>query len=199
MTPQSDDLCRLWQSDSGNGAVDPSDLLRELERRSRSFDRMIRRRDIREIAGGLVVTVVYGLMAWKAGTLLFLVSDIWLAACGVWFAYYLRRDSKRSLQPVPDQSLVVYRQSLMERYDGQIRLARSVKYWFLLPMWFGLLLQALASRLDGGSWFKFSMIMLVATVGNGFVWWLNEGPGVRYLERKRRQLAALLGEDGGSR
>ena len=199
MTPQSDDLCRLWQSDSGNGAVDPSDLLRELERRSRSFDRMIRRRDIREIAGGLVVTVVYGLMAWKAGTLLFLVSDIWLAACGVWFAYYLRRDSKRSLQPVPDQSLVVYRQSLMERYDGQIRLARSVKYWFLLPMWFGLLLQALASRLDGGSWFKFSMIRLVATVGNGFVWWLNEGPGVRYLERKRRQLAALLGEDGGSR
>jgi hypothetical protein len=197
MTPRSDYLCRLWQSDSGNGAVDPRDLLRELERRSRSFDRMIRRRDIREIAGGLALTVIYGLMAWKAGTLLYRVSDIWLAACGVWFAYYLRRDSKRSLQPVPDQSLAVYRQSLMERYDGQIRLARSVKYWFLLPMWFGLLLQAVASRLDGGSWFKFSMIMLVATVGNGFVWWLNEGPGIRYLERKRRQLAALIGEDGG--
>jgi len=192
-------LCRLWQSDSGNGAVDARDLLRELERRSHSFDRMIRRRDVREITGGLALMVVYGWMAWHAGTLLYRISDIWLAACGVWFVFYLRRDSKRSLAPVPDQNLAIYRQSLIERYDGQIRLARSVKYWFLLPLWLGLLLQAVAALGDRNGVFKFSMIMLVATVGNVFVWWLNEGPGVRYLERKRRELAALIGEEGASR
>jgi len=199
MNSPTDYLCRLWQSDSGNGPVDTSDLLRELQRRNNSFDRMIRRRDIREIAGGLALTVIYGLMAWKAGTLLFRVSDIWLALCGVWIAYYLHRDSKRSLQPIPDQSLAIYRQSLMERYDGQIRLARTVKYWFLLPLWFGLLLQAVAALPGPRGVFKFSMVMLVATAGCAFVWWLNEGPAVRYLQHKRRELAALIGDEGGAR
>lgn len=198
MTP-FDDLCRLWQSDSGNGALDTHDLLRELERRSRGFDRMIRRRDIRESLGGLALTVVYSWFALRAGTLLFRVSDIWLAACGAWFVFYLLRNSRLSLMPVPEQSLALYRRALMERYDGQIRLARTVKYWFLLPLWIGLSLQAVASLADRGGIFKFSAIMILATVGNVFVWWLNEGPAVRYLERKRRELAALIGEDGGSR
>jgi len=199
MSSPTDYLCRLWQSDSGNGSVDTSDLLRELQRRNTSFDRMIRRRDIREIAGGLALTVIYGWMAWKAGSLLYRVSDIWLAACGVWFAYYLRRDSKRALAPVPDQNLAVFRQSLMDRYDGQIRLLCSVKYWFLLPAWIGLLLQAVAALGGPRGLFKFSLVMLVATAGNAFVWWLNEGPAVRYLNRKRRELEALIGEDGESR
>jgi hypothetical protein len=199
MKPQFDDLCRLWQSDSGPRPVDAQELLRELERRSRGFERMIRRRDIREILGGLAVTVIYSWFALDAGTMLYRISDIWLAACGIWFVWYLRRDSKRSLQPVPDQTLAIYRRTLMERYDGQIRLAKSVKYWFLAPLWFGLLLQAIAALNDPGGWFKFSMIMLISTAGNGFVWWLNEGPGVRYLERKRRELAALIGENGESK
>jgi len=141
---------------------------------------------------------VYGWLALYEHNALLRFSDIWLAACGVWFAFYLRRDSKRSLQPVPEQSLAVYRRTLMERYDGQIRLARSVKYWFLIPIWLGLLLQAVASLADPRGVRKFWLVMLVATAGLVFVWWLNEGPGVRYLERKRRELAALLGEEGAS-
>src|ERR1019366_4477078 len=95
-----------------------------------------------------------------------------------------------------EQTLDVYRQALVERYDGQIRLAKSVKYWFILPMWLGQMLYNIAYRVNGGNNIKFVMVTIFVTAGNAFVWWLNEGPGIRRLQRKRRDLATLLGEEG---
>ncbi len=194
MTP-SDELRQLWQSDI-NEAIDQRDLLRELERRMRNFDRTIRWRDVRETAAGLIVTIVYLWFAAHAGTTLERVADLWLAAWGVWIAVFLRRYFKLSRKPAPEQTLAVYSKALVERYDGQIRLSKSVKYWFILPAWLGLLLYAVAYRVDGGNNIKFLKLVIFVTAVNAFVWWLNEGPGIRYLRRKRQELAVLMGEEG---
>jgi len=85
---------------------------------------------------------------------------------------------------------------LVERYDRQIQLWKSAKYWFILPMWLGVLLYALANRVSGGKTIKFVMVVIVVTVGYAFAWWLYEGRGVRCLERKRRELVTLIGEQG---
>jgi hypothetical protein len=197
MTP-TDELRQLWQSDI-NEAINQRDLLRELERRTRNFDRTIRLRDLRETVAGLIVTVVYLWFAIHAGTVLERIADLWLAAWGVWTAIFLRRYFKLSRKPAPEQRLAVYRQALMERYDGQIRLSKSVKYWYILPMWLGLLLFAFSDWVGGGGNVKFIKVMCFVTAGNAFVWWLNEGPGIRYLQRKRRELAVLMGEEGASK
>jgi hypothetical protein len=40
------------------------------------------------------------------------------------------------------------------------------------------------------------MVTIFVTAVNALVWWLNEGPAVRYLKRRRRELAVLVGEEG---
>lgn len=194
MTP-SDELRQLWQSDISE-AINQRELLRELQRRSRNLDRMNRRRDLVNIVAMLVIIVVYSWFAVGAGNALERVADVWLVACGVWFIFYVRRYARISRKPVPEQTLGAYRQALVGRYDGQIRLAKGVKYWFLLPMWLGLLLYDIAYRMNGGNNTKFALVLIVVTAGSAFGWWLDEGPGVRYLERKRRELAVLVGEEG---
>jgi hypothetical protein len=197
MTP-TDELRQLWQSDITE-AIDQRELLRELERRSRNFDRTIRWRDFRETAAGLLITVVYLWFAVRAGSTFERVADLWLAACGVWIAVFLYRYSKLSRKPAPEHTLAVYRQELVERYDRQIRLSKSVKYWYILPLWVGLLLNAAAYRVGGGDNIRFLSIVIFVTAVSAGVWWLNEGPGVRYLQRKRQELAALIGEEGVSK
>jgi hypothetical protein len=193
----SDELRQLWQSDISE-AINQHELLRELERRNRSFDRMTRRRDFRDVVAMLVVIVVYLWFAAHTGNTFERVADLWLVVFGIWFIFYLRRYAKLSRKPVPEQTLGAYREALVERYDGQIRLAKSVKYWFLLPMWLGQMLYNVAYLVNGGSTIKIGMVSIFVTAVNAFVWWLNEGPGVRYLQRKRQELATLMGEEEGA-
>lgn len=199
MIPPSDELRELWQSDSGTGGIHPSELLRQLEQRTRSFDRTIRFRDLREAAAGLFITVLYLWFAVHAGSTLNRVADVWLSACGVWIVFFLRRYSKISRKPAPEQPLNVYRQELLHRYDRQIRLLKGAKYWYVLPLWLGLLLGAVAYLVDGGDQTGFLLMVVLVTALNAGVWWLNEGPGVRYLQRKRHELASLIGEEGVSK
>jgi hypothetical protein len=197
MTP-TDELRELWQSDI-SAAINQRDLLLELQRRSRNFDRMSRRRDLLNIVAMLVVIVVYSWFAVGAGNTLERVADVWLVVCAGWFIFHLRRYAKISSKPVPEQTLGAYRQALVGRYDSRIRLTKSVKYSFLLPMWLGLLLYGIAYRLNGGNNTKFAVVLIFVTAGSAFAWWLDDGPAVRYLERKRRELAVLVGEEGVSK
>jgi hypothetical protein len=198
MNPPLDELRQLWQSDI-NEAINQRELLRQLEQRTRKFDRTIWFRDLREAAAGLVVTVVYGWLALRAGNMLERVADLWLVACGVWIVFVLLRYSRFSRKPAPDQSLVVYRRELVERYDRQIRLLKGVKYWYILPLWVGLMFGAVAYLVNGGGKAGFWVIVILATAVSAAVWWLNEGPGVRRLQRNRRELAELIGEEGVSK
>jgi hypothetical protein len=197
MTP-TDELRELWQSDI-SAAINQRDLLQELQRRSRNFDRMSRRRDIWNVVAMLVVIVVYSWFAIGAGNTLERVADVWLVVCAGWFIIHLRRFARISRKPVPEQTLGAYRQALVGRYDSRIQLTKSVKYWFLLPMWLGLLLYDIAYRVNGGNNTKFALVLIFVTAGSAFAWWLDEGPAVRYLQRKRRELAVLVGEEGASK
>jgi hypothetical protein len=194
MTP-SDELRELWQSDI-NEAMNQRDLLRDVERRIRNFDRANRRRGLVDILAMLVVIAVYLWLAVGEKTTFERVADLCLAACAIWVIFYVRRYAKLSRKPEPEQTLGAYRRALVQRYDRQIRLWKSAKYWFILPMWLAVLLYDVAYRVSGGKNIKFAMVLIVVTVGYAFAWWLYEGRGVRCLERKQRELATLIGVEG---
>jgi hypothetical protein len=195
MTP-TDELRELWQSDITE-AMNQRDVLRDVERRIRNFDRASRRRNLVDVVAMLVVIVVYLWMAIGEKTMLQRVADVILAACAIWVIFYVRRYARLSRKPEPEQSLGAYRQGLLQRYDLQIRHWKRAKYWFILPMWFAVLLFDIAYRVSDGKNLKFSMVLIVATVGYAFSWWLYER-GAGGLERKRRQLVILIGEEGGA-
>ncbi len=196
MKPLSDDLRELWQSDPGVGGPNEQELLLQLKERRRVFDRVIRGRDLRESVGGLLVTVIFAGFALRGGSAMILAADLWLAGCGLWVVFYLRRYSGLSRTPAPDQSLASYRAELLDRYDRQIRLLKTAKYWYVLPFWLGMMLLEFSRSTHDISFFAGVTFM---TGILAVVWWLNEGPGVRHLRRKREELAALVGEEGVSK
>jgi hypothetical protein len=94
--------------------------------------------------------------------------------------------------PPPDQSIAAYYRALSESYEVQLKLLKTVKFWYLLPLWIGLLALALARyRIDRD--LPATLFSLgIPTVFCGLVWWLNEVPGVRYLRRRQAELAGLI-------
>jgi hypothetical protein len=193
MTP-SDDLSNLWQTLPGHQG-DTAALLREVERRARPFDRVIRRRDWRESAAGLLVAILFGWLAVVAHSPIARLADLWLSVYGLWVIFYLRRHSKTAGDSAADRTLAEYRAKVLDGYSLQIRLLKTAKYWYVLPLWIGLMLMAcghfqrtgkLATLLIEGAAFTAMAAILV---------WVNEGPGVRYIRKQQQEMMAFFGNE----
>ena len=121
MTYESDELCHLWNLDSGTAGCGTSGLLHDIEQTAIRFDRTIRFRDLRETLGGVMVAAIFVWLAIHDRTWLERAAHGWLAACGVWIVFYLRRYSKITQRRSPEQTLLSFQQQLLDRYDEQIR------------------------------------------------------------------------------
>ncbi len=196
MTPPPDELRHLWNLDSGSGTCGTPELLRGIEQTAIRFDRTVQLRDLRETAGGLLVAAIFVWLAIHDRTWFERAAHGWLATCGVWIVFYIRRYSKISRRPVPEQTLLRYHQDLLDRYDHQIRLLKSAKYWYILPFWVGLVFSAVAGLMRKGDVFRFGLVVVCVTALSAALWWLNEGFGVAYLQNLRRQLMVRAGIEG---
>jgi hypothetical protein len=198
MAASNDELGRLWGRDGGR-QCDRAALVAEVERRAQGFERTIRHRDLREAVGGAVVAVLFLWMAAHDRSALERAGHLWVAGCGIWVVVYMRRFARAAGQPVVHQTLAAYQEELMERYQRQIRLLKSAKYWYVLPFWLGLVVSVAGTAIRIGSVAAFAIGAVPVTLISLGLWWLNEGPGVRHLEGQRRQLLALTGSEGEAR
>ena len=190
-----DELSELWLSQPDPGG-DAAALLREVERRMRPFDRCIRRRDWREQAAGAFVTSLFGWFAFHAHDSWTLAADLWMCAYGLWVIFYLRMNS-RALRDAPhDCSLAEYRAIVLDRYEQQIRILQQAKYWYVTPFWIGMMLVTWGAYRRTGSLAVLLADGLAFTFTSAVLWWANEGPGVRMVRRKLRDILALFGSEG---
>ena len=156
--------------------------------RTRKLDRQIASRNTREVWGAVLVVLIFAVMAWRAPGLIERIGWGITSASGVWIVYYLLRTGAGPGRPERDASVAVYTAVLEAGYDRQIRLLRTVKYWYLLPMWSGIAVAVAGQWLrtdDTGAALRGMGIVTVGFVG---VWILNERYGVRRLERLKAQL-----------
>jgi hypothetical protein len=104
--------------------------------------------------------------------------------------------------PNPDQTLEGYQRAMVSKYDHQIRLLRNVKFWYLAPMYVGLLTGSvglLKERVEKGAPIWLAVVFpLVYTVLFAFVWWLNEVYSVGKLRRMRERVLSGIGAEHGS-
>ena len=143
----------------------------------------------------------FGLRAHEA---LMRIGALVIAVSALWIIYFLLRYGKTAVNPDPSQNLLGYTRALIERYDHQIRLLKSVKYWYLLPMYVGLLIisagvflqRAKGRNLD---WRDFAGPVLYSAIFAA-VWWLNEVSAVGRLRKQRARLLSMIeaGELTGS-
>ena len=81
----------------------------------------------------------------------------------------------------------------MERFDDQIRLLRTVPYWYLLPLFMPCLWQTVRM------WDHQRWLVLIPLIGFlaafAFIGWLNVGPGLRALRAARSRVEAMLADE----
>lgn len=191
MNDSSDELRAIWQAGAAP-AVDVEGVLKRMEQKSADFKRMISRRDLREMAAGLFIAILFSWFAYGASDWLMRASDLWIAASGLWIIYWLRRHSHVQQAPPRDQSLSGYHRALSDSYKQQIWLLRTAKLWYVLPLWTGLMLFSLATWRIRHNLPALLVLVATFTATFGFVWWLNESWGVRHLRRKQDELGKLV-------
>ena len=200
MNDSNDLLREIWSSSAtGPVVVNADRVLREIERKSNEFWRLIRSRDWRELAGAALVLAMFAGFAMRARDVLVRAADLWIAASACWIAFYIRRNSRVTKSPARDQTMSDYHRALLDSYDRQIALVKDVKYWYLLPIWSGLVALSLAQWRIRRDSFTCAVVITTYTLTYAFIWWINESPGIRYLKRKRAELAALIQEFEGDR
>ena len=95
----------------------------------------------------------------------------------------------RATDPNPDQTLAVYQRALV-KYDHQIRLLRNVKFWYLAPMYVGLLTGSVGLLKEhaekGTLTWPAALYPLFYTLLFAAVWWLNEVHAVPQTTRRMR-------------
>lgn len=191
---EQDELRDLWCSQPPWGDMKGEEIMAAVQKRIARFDRMIAVRNLAEcIAAGLVVAF-FGWLGLRTHDSLMQAGFFIVAAGAAWIIYYLARHGQVSVSPDPNQCLPNYIRALIERYDHQIYLLKNVKYWYLLPMFVGLLITSVALyREHPGAipfWSALIMPAIYTAVFVG-VWWLNEVVAVGRLRQERARLFSL--------
>ena len=191
-----DDLRDLWTGEAVRSATRPGDLLAIVQRKSRRFDRMIGVRNLTECVAAALVAVLFARGALVGATNDLSRAGNWMVVAGaIWVAYYVVRYRRGPATPDPSQDLATYVAALTARYDHQIRLLRTVKYWYLLPLYAGLLVATAGGFLERGRagtlGIQHLLEPLIYTAVFVLVWWLNEAMGVGRLKDERARLISM--------
>lgn len=186
-SPAADDLVRLWQ-ESLLPSPDPDRMARQLAGLAlRRFDHGIFWRNAREYAAALGV-VAFGVWRLLAG------DDPWQAGAIVggasFVAGYLWLQHRRLPRLDPSATARDYQAMLLARIDRQIALLGSVRYWYLLPLYLPVFVQA-AQAWEAGERTAAVVLLVVVTALYVGLAYVNERLAVRLLQDERARVASL--------
>jgi hypothetical protein len=196
-----DELEQLWKTQPVDPAVKGEEMRKIILKKTERFDRTIRRRNIRETVAAAMVAIFFTYIAWGQPNGIDRVGSLILVASSLWIVYYMWRRGAEPPDPNPDQTLEGYQRALVRKYDHQIRLLRNVKFWYLAPMYVGLLTVSaglLKERVEKGSPIGLAVLYpIFYTLLFAGIWWMNEVYAVRKLERMRARVTSGI-EEGES-
>lgn len=168
-----DDAQQQWQSHNHGKlmTIDVDLLFKEVRRNQFAMEAAVFRRDCVEVTLGLFMACFYGYGAIYWG------KPAWgVTALGCLFvAIFLSVDRRiqRRRRPACDSTLASCIQSSMSVVRHQIWLLRNVFWWYLLPLWIGLVAFT-ASNGDSAAIHLFSLVgaMPICTL---VFWWIYRG------------------------
>lgn len=197
---RSDELEQLWKTQPADTALRGEEMRKIVAEKMRSFDRRVQWRNRIEIAAALVVALFFAYAGWIQH------NDIERAGCAILVAgalyiiYYIRRNGGEAPDPNPDQTIEAYQRAMVSKFDHQILMLKNVKYWYLAPMYIGLLTLSAGKLWEYSEKGALSLIVatgpLIYTLVFAGVWWLNEVYAVGKLQRARARLVAEMIEEG---
>lgn len=185
-----DDYRDDWQEqESAGGLRSMEEVLSEVKRRSREYDRKIFRRDVREIIAAVLVAGFFGFQAVTAEPVLARIGALIVVAGAVLIVWKLRRARANGQEELAGRPVSERLREEIDKVESQIELLESVLWWYLGPAGIGIVLMVAAEGIEG--WFE--AVYLVAVLAFfGFVWWLNQRAVERSQRPRRRRLIRLL-------
>jgi CubicO group peptidase (beta-lactamase class C family) len=166
--------------------------------RMRGFDRTISRRDYGEVAACIFIV---GWFAWD----LFSGNNSWLTQAGcavlvvsaVFIAGRLVVSKSRLPKAEPDAPLFEAVKVELQKVENQIRLLKSVAWWYLLPLFVGVMMHRWGGSGSLLSKLVYSTVVLVVYA---FIHWLNRRAARNNLLPLKRGVESLLeaAEAGGT-
>jgi hypothetical protein len=193
-----DELRELWCSQPSLKTTGGEDMLVLVQRKTSRFDRMIALRNRMECIAAGTVVAMFGFFAFRAHNTLVRTGCLVIAASAAWIIFYILRYGKGPSSVDPSLDLLGYTRALTNRYDYQIKLLKSVKYWYLLPPYLGLLLGTAGVFQE---WAKAGILRwtdfispAIYTAVYAAVWWLNEVYSVGRLRKERAKLVSITSE-----
>jgi hypothetical protein len=185
-----DGLLRLWQ-DSAIATPDPERLTRSVGRMALArFDREVFQHDLREYGAFVFLLLFFSGQAVFQGDLVQAAVGI---AGGLFVVSYLWWQHRRLTPLDPSADGRGYQAALLDRLDGEIRLLKNIRYWYLAPLYLPVLWTVAAAwRRNPLVAFAGWMVMTAVYVA---VAWLCERVAVRRLTRERDAVASLYAEE----
>jgi len=193
-----DDLQAVWQSQNGMTREEMKAMMEQIVERGKKFERTIRQRNLQEYAAAALMAPVFVWIGRHAHSGLEQAGYYLIAAAAVWIVVFLWL--KHRGQRIPDHglSLAEYRDRLLAQYDRQIRLLGRAGWWYVLPLYAGLMLTSAGHMyqkwLERGTVSRFDGVLPVfCTIVAVGCWYLNEVYAVRRLRQERRRVEEGLG------
>ena len=184
--PPDEEWTHMWQDHMAN-EENPERVARTIMARVWRFDQTLFWRNAREYAAGIVLLVVFlGQLVMGDDRIGALVG---IGSVGFVMGYLWWKH--RGLQPLdPAANVIAYKAALLARVDDQIRLLRSITYWYLLPLSLPSLWQAVYVW-NRSPW---AAAASLAVVGALFVFlrWLNVTAGVNTLLATRANVESMF-------
>jgi hypothetical protein len=183
----SDELMELWQ-EGASSEPDAGTVARLAAlATTRRFDRAIFWRNLREYLAGLVLMGVFGTLAVAGESPLRNGVNFVCVSFVMGFLWWRHRDVPR---PDPAADARAFQAVMLERVDRQLQLLRTVRYWYLLPLYIPCVLQAVEAG-QRGHWGAAVAMMIVVTALYAFLARLNERQAVDVLLEERARIEAL--------
>jgi hypothetical protein len=199
----TDDLVKLWRSQDDGPAPDGGEVLMEVRRRAKKFDRTILWRDLREGAAALGMTVLAVVVAILSASPWLWIGGVVVSACCAAVYLPMHRTRVRHRSTPEDQPLDARLRAEIAKVGAQEELLRSVGRWYMRPLIVGaaVWMASIGLALPLPPPYRAVAVPLLAAIGAGillatgrFVVWLNRQAADRHLAPLRAELEVLLAQ-----
>ncbi|MDB6034209.1 MAG: Beta-lactamase [Verrucomicrobiales bacterium] len=186
-----DALKKLWQEqrfDASRSLPDEKEIA-AMKRKMKKFDRTISWRDGRESLAAIFIIIWFGRAFFKVPAPLAKVGCVILVLASVFICWYPIRKKRRVAKAAPDAPMTQALQCELEKVEVQIRLLRSIVWWYLLPLMAGALVFHFGMQPSLSSNIGYSAFVVALSV---FIYWLNQRAVEKQLLPLQRELEATL-------
>ena len=185
-------LKKLWQEQSFRSlpALPDEAHITAMKTRMKRFDKTISWRDYGEVAACIFIIVFFGWnLTFRGHSLLTQAGCVVLIASAIFIIWKLIASKLRLPKAEPNAPIFDAVKVELQKVENQIGLLKSVAWWYLLPLFVGVMLVYWGGPGSIPSKLGYFAIVLVLYA---FIYWLNQFAVKKNLLPLKRELASLL-------